>query len=216
MKPEHSYTVHSTLFHIKRVLNSIDRSKDIVSFDLETRSIYNKEDKKLAKEYLEDTNLSVNKRNEYMRIVNSSGLSHPSLIKTTHIILGLDEYTTVILIVDEKLELYVFNWLVNTNVKIVIHNSLFDLKIVYYRTGKFPKNYDDTQLMVIDQINDCEDFNRRSGLKVLMGSYYPAKWSIKEDIDYEIDNLKDKNFLEYCHYDGCSCFKLYNQLKGIE
>jgi len=211
-------TVYGNTYHIKRVLEDIDKAGTPVSFDLETRSIYPKATREKASSYLEDEDtypegLPPTIKNEYTRIKYSSGLSHPSMVRTTHIILGIDKTTTKVFVVDEALEKLVFNWLVNTEVKVLIHNTLFDLKLVYHRTGKVPKNFEDTQLMAMDVVNDCEDYNRRVSLKVLMGSHYPAKWSIKSETDYEVSNLKDENFLEYCHYDGVSVMHLYELLE---
>ena len=73
-------------------------------------------------------NLTIEEENEYTRILHSNGLSHPSIVKTTHIILGLDIHESVIFIVNEKLERYIFNWLVRTDIKILCHNFSFDGK----------------------------------------------------------------------------------------
>jgi len=210
------YEVHSTLYAIRKLLDKIEAEYDVVSFDIETRSIYTKFQRELAKTYLDKHELDIEEVNEYTRILHSSGLSHPSIVKTTHIILGLSDTKSVILIVDEKLERYVFNWLVNTNLKILIHNASFDLKLVHHRTGRFPKDFEDTQQLAKVLINDCNNYKSRTGLKVLMGSYFPAKWSIKEETDYEIDNLKDNNFLEYCHMDGISVMQLWDMLKDMK
>ena len=151
------YEVYSTLYAIRKLLDKIEAEYDVISFDIETRSIYTKFQRELAKTYLADDSLSIEEENEYTRILHSSGLSHPSIVKTTHIILGLSDTKSVILIVDERLERYVFNWLVNTNLKILIHNASFDLKLVHHRTGKFPKDFEDTQQLAKVLINDCNN-----------------------------------------------------------
>ena len=68
----------------------------MVSFDIETRSIYTETQRALAKTCLEEPDLSIEEENEYTRIKYSSGLSHPSIVQTTHIILGLDVCESVI------------------------------------------------------------------------------------------------------------------------
>ena len=77
--------------------------------------------------------------------------------------------------------------------------------MVYHRTGSFPKDYEDTQQLAKSLINDANNYRSRTGLKLLVGSYYPPKWSMKEETDYEVKDLKDKDFLEYCSYDGSCC-----------
>ena len=206
------YEVYSTLYAIRKLLDKVEAEYDVISFDIETRSIYTKFQRELAKTYLADDNLSIEEENEYTRILHSSGLSHPSIVKTTHIILGLSDTKSVILIVDERLERYVFNWLVFANIKVLIHNASFDLKLVHHRTGRVPKDFEDTQQLAKVLINDCNTYKSRTGLKVLMGSHYPPRWSVKEETDYEISNLKDEDFLAYCHYDGISVMLLWEIL----
>ena len=209
------YKTYSTLYSIRRAIAEIEESHKMVSFDIETRSIYTETQRALAKTCLEEPDLSIEEENEYTRIKYSSGLSHPSMVQTTHIILGLDVCESVIFIVDEKLERYVFNWLVNTDMKILIHNASFDLKIVHHRTGKFPKNYEDTQQFAKSLINDCNNYHSRTGLKLLVGSYYPPKWSIKEETDFEVKDLKNKDFLLYCAIDGGATRMLYSMLNKM-
>ena len=210
------YEVYNTIYAIKKALAKIEKDYVQVSFDLETRSIYTKTQRELASEYLTKLDLNIEEENEYTRIAKSNGLSHPSIIRTTHIILGLDVYKSVIFIVnDERIERLVFNWLVNTNLKILIHNASFDLKIVHHRTGKFPKDFEDTQQLAKSLVNDCNNYHSRTGLKLLVGNYYPPKWSLKEETDYEVRDLKNKDFLLYCAIDGASTKLLWNMLNKM-
>jgi len=209
------YKTYATLYSIRRAIKEIETSHKMVSFDIETRSIYTEVQRLIAKKYLEDNELNIEEENEYTRIKHSSGLSHPSMVQTTHIILGLDVNESVIFIVDEKLERFVFNWLVNTNMKILIHNASFDLKVVHHRTGRFPKDYEDTQQLAKSLINDCNNYHSRTGLKLLVGSYYPPKWSMKGETDFEVKNLKDKDFLYYCAIDGGATRMLYSMLNKM-
>jgi len=210
-----TYKTYSTLYSIRRAIAKIEKEHKKVSFDLETRSIYTEVQRLCAKKLLEDDDLTIEEENEYSRIKHSSGLSHPSMVRVTHIILGLDVHESVVFIVDEKLERYVFNWLVNTDMKILIHNASFDLKIVHHRTGRFPKDYEDTQQFAKSLINDCNNYNSRTGLKLLVGSYYPPKWSMKGETDFEVKNLKDKDFLYYCAIDGGATRMLYSMLNKM-
>ena len=208
------YKTFGTLYSIRKELERIEKTCSIVSFDIETRSIYNKEQRDMAKQYLAMwDNLPIERVNELTRILYSSGLSHPSMVQTTHIIIGLDLEYSSIFIVDEKLEKYVFNWLVRSKLKFIIHNASFDLQVVYHRTGKFPEDYEDTQQLAKALINDCNNYHSKTGLKLLVGSYYPPRWSIKEETDYEVRNLKDEHFLEYCAIDGSAALLLWSNLQ---
>jgi DNA polymerase I-like protein with 3'-5' exonuclease and polymerase domains len=207
------YEVYSTLFSIRKTLAQIERDYEVISLDIETRSIYTKAQRVIAKALLERDGLSIEETNEYARILHSNGLSHPSIVQTTHIILGLDIDRSIIFVVDERTEAYVFNWLVNTSMKIIIHNASFDLKVVHHRTGRFPKNFVDTQQLAKTLTNDCNNYYSRTGLKLLVGEHYPPKWSIKEETDYEVENLKDKDFLSYCAIDGAGTMLLHSILQ---
>jgi len=203
------YKVISTIYEARKALEAIT---DPIGFDLETRSIYSKEDRALAKTLLSDDK-SIQELNPLAVVESSSGLSHPSIIRVTHIIISLSEEFSYIFISDDKLEKFIFDWLVTTDIKIIIHNSSFDLKIVHHRTGKFPKDFEDTQQLAKVLINDCNNYNSRTGLKVLVGSHYPPKWSIKEETDYEVEDLRDKDFLEYCAIDGIAILYLWKELQ---
>lgn len=206
------YKVFSTLFAIKRELKRIEATYTEVSFDIETRSIYDKENRKLAKEVNHDV-IDIEEENTLSLITNASGLSHPSIVRTTHVILGLSTDESVVFVIDDKLEQFLFDWLVNTDLKIIIHNATFDLKMVHHRTGKFPKDFEDTQQLAKSIINDCNNYHSRTGLKLLVGKYFPPKWAMKEDTDYEVANLKDEDFLLYCAIDGAATLLLYRLLK---
>ena len=210
------YRVTNTLFTTKKVLEHIDATHTVVSFDIETRSIYTKTQRELAKIALKNIDgLTIEEENEYNRVLHSSGLSHPSIVKTTHIILGLDLEESIIIVIDddERLEKFVFNWLVRTNVKLLIHNASFDLKMVHHRTGLFPKDYEDTQQLAKSLINDCNNYHSRTGLKLLVGDHYPPKWSMKGDTDYEVKDLKNEHFLDYCAIDGSAVLLLWSMLQ---
>jgi hypothetical protein len=208
-----TYEVYSTLFTIKKAIKHIEATQTKIGVDLETRSIYTKTQRNLAKTFLTYDDLPMEKINEYTRILYSSGLSHPSIVKTTHIIIGLDFNKSIIFVVDEKLEKYVFDWLVNTDLKIIIHNASFDLKLIHHKTGKFPKDFEDTQQLAKSLINDCNNYHSRTGLKLLVGNNYPPKWSMKEETDYEVKDYKDENFLLYCAIDGGAVRLLWSMLQ---
>lgn len=206
------YEVYSTRYTIEqklKVLNNIP----IMSLDFETQSIYSQDEIKEAKDLLKDheTELSSKDLKLCKLVRNSSGLSHPKITKVTHMIFGISESKSIIFIIyDSKTEQIVMDWIVNYNGKLITHNSLFDVKIIHYRTGKFPKDFEDTQLLAKCKINDTQDWQSKTGLKHIMGEYYNNKWTMIET--YNITNYKDPDFLRYASIDGAATFKLWEIL----
>jgi len=207
-----NYQVYNTLYSINKILRVLNEHK-ILGFDVETRSIYTAEQVKEAKELLKHPkNINPCFLINVKKVAKSSGLSHPTLIRTTHFIFGITSTESVILIAhDEKTEMAIWNWIVKYKGKFLIHNSGFDLKICYQRTGKLPVNFEDTQLIAKCYINNADNWKAKVGLKVLMGGYYNPKWSMYED--YNIKNINDTDFLEYCAIDGSSVVMLYRLLQ---
>jgi len=215
-----NYEVASTTFKIQTFLEKLS-SYDIISFDTETQSIYTKEERKQADKLVQLWKKDKQAEAEYPRneqklirqIAKSSGLSYPELVKVTHFIFGVSEsFSYIVICYDIQTELLIWNWLNNYKGKIVIHNALFDLKIDYHRTGKLPKNYDDTQLMAKVLLNDADEFEGKTGLKHLMGSYYDPKWTMLDEDGYDVVDYKNEAFLRYCAIDGCSCYLLHTLL----
>jgi hypothetical protein len=201
-----NYKTYSDFSTIKRVLNELTKYP-LLSFDLEVRSIYNKAIRDKAKENLkEDTSFHM--------VANSSGLSHPSLTKVTHIIFGISKTESIIFVTKtDSMVKYIFNHMLTmqNTTKFIIHNSQFDLKVFQFTIKKILTNYIDTQLLALTLINDTNDYKRKTGLKHLMGDYYNSAWT--EDTDYEVEDLFNKAFLTYAAIDGASTMYLYEQLQ---
>ena len=206
------YEVFNTLYNINKELRKLSKLP-VLGFDVETRSAYSVEEIEEAKALLKKPEeVDPDHLIHVKQVARSSGLSNPAIIVTTHFIFGLSEDETVILIShDERTEKAIWNWLVKYQGKLLIHNTGFDLKICYQRTKQIPVDYEDTQLLAKCYINNAENWKAKVGLKVLMGSYFNPKWSMFED--YNIRNLNDKEFLDYCAIDGAAVVMLWNQLK---
>ena len=202
----------TTMYKLRKILNSI-KDKPLLAFDIETRSMYSNDEIKEAKEILKNPD-SVDKEDLIMckQVANSSGLSHPSIARLTHVNLAYSITDTIIVIISSDIvEKYILEWLVTYKGKVLIHNASFDLKMVHHRTGKFPNNYEDTQLLAKSLINHVDTWKANTGLKELMKDYYPREWTLVED--YHNENLKDDMFIRYCSYDVSATFKLWEQLQ---
>ena len=207
------YTVYTSAWSIREKLKELV-SVPLLAFDLEARSMYTKEEIKEAEGLLDVLPIGSEDHKLCSVVSRSSGLSYPSIVKATHWLFGLDEHTAIIMIAHTDIEeTMIANWVADYEGLLLIHRATFDLSIVYNRTNRLPKNIVDTQLMAKCLVNDVDILKARTGLKHLMGSYYPPQWGMYED--YDILDLKDKAFLEYCSYDVSATIKLYNMLQDL-
>jgi len=201
--------VYSTPWTINQALSELN-SVDMMSFDIETSGLYSKEQRKEAIKLLE-ADLDVYMHKLVSIVSNNNGLSFPSLTRTTHFVFGLDIDRSVVIVVPGRhMELLVWNWLRNYRGKLLIHNTLFDLKVMYHRIGELPYDYDDTALMVKTLINNSDVWKAKSGLKDVMGEYYSPAWSLFDE--YEPANPSDSKFLDYAAIDGAATYYLHQIL----
>lgn len=206
------YEVYDTIPSITSALSRLDSFK-LLSYDCETQSIYTPDDKEEAKELLKDHSDDISPEDTRLCKValNSSGLSYPSIVKVTHFIFGTaNDYAIILVAYTKEIEQLIMDWIPTYQGKLLIHNSLFDLKLVYNRTNQFPLDYEDTQLLAKSYINHTENWKANTGLKELMGSYYDPKWSMIET--YDIVDYLDPDFIRYCSIDGAATFHLYELL----
>lgn len=207
------FTLYTSSYSIRKQLPKLLERCDILSLDTETRSVYDKAERKEASEYLKDADHKDAYYRQARVVAESSGLSYPSIVRTTHFIFGESkDKSHVIVCTTPEMELFIWNLIADYNGLFLVHNSLFDLKIMYQRIGKLPKNYKDTALMVKCLINHVNIWKAKTGLKVLMGEYYNPKWSLLGE-DYEPENLKHGDFIIYCSIDGAATFYLYELIQ---
>lgn len=203
--------VSSTRYMMKQYMEQI-RDLPLISFDVETRSMYEPYEREEAKEFLKDNNVIDDMYRLANLVQNSSGLSHPSVIRTTHFIVGTSRDSAYVLIArSEYEEMMLWEFFSEFKGTMLVHNSLFDLRIMFNRLGKFPPNIIDTALLAKCLTNHVDIWKCKTGLKELMGAYYAPKWSKLEN--YEPKNLKDPDFIEYAGIDGAATFHLYELIQ---
>ncbi|TFZ81430.1 hypothetical protein [Candidatus Macondimonas diazotrophica] len=208
---EVKYKAYSTRYKIRKTLKKLE-DMPILGFDTETRGIYTKSERSIAKKLIGSKELSNRDRKLYVQIANNSGLSSPPLIQTTHFIFGLSDRESVVLVCeDENTEVFIWEWVSKYKGKLIIHNALFDLKTMFHRVKKLPADYEDTKLLAKSLINHAETYKARCDLKTLVGEYYPPSWSLFDS--YEPDNLKEPKFLEYAAIDGCAVVLLWDLIQ---
>lgn len=206
-----TYGLHESAYSVRRVLNSL-RDAPVLSFDTETKGVYTPEERKRASQSLKSA-MSPKETTLARLVAGNSGLSCPALVDVTHFIFGTSRsHSEIIVTRNEQQELVVWEWLLEHHGLLAIHNSLFDLKLMYHRVGGFPNNYVDTQLMVRTLTNNAETWKAKVGLKELMGHMYKPSWSIMDS--YEPADLRKPDFIEYCAIDGAATFLLHEQIMG--
>lgn len=183
----------------------------IVALDFEVASKYTIEEKKEFEEILvtledpEDIRLM-------QQAIHSDGLSHPSLTKITHLSLAYEDDKGFVFIFDNAaIERLILNWLVTTNRLQIWHNASFDFKQIFYRTGRFPKNYEDTMLMAKNILNHAENNKSEVGLKKLMGTLF-GSWGLSEDY-FTLEQMHNDTVLRYATTDACATFRCYTDLQ---
>ena len=205
-----NYKLYNTDFTIQKALHKLD-DLPMISYDCETQALYSIEEKAEAKDLLKG-DLSYEDKKLCKLVARSSGLSNPRLIKVTHFIFGLSKSESIICIANNRrTEIMIFNWLSKFKGKVIIHNSLFDLKIMYERIGKLPLDYEDSMLLAKTLINNVDDWQAKVGLKDLMESQFDPKWSLFAN--YDVVNLKDKAMLDYAAIDGAATYKLWEDIQ---
>jgi len=208
------YDVYASTYSIKNKLPKLLDSKSMLGFDTETRSVYDKATRKEAEKYLKTADPYNPLRKQALVVAESSGLSYPSIVRTTHFIFGETKDKSNVVVCDtEQKEMLVWQMVADYEGTLLVHNSLFDLKIMFQRLGKLPKNYVDTALLAKCLVNHVNIWKAKTGLKVLVGSYYDPKWSLMED--YEPDNLKKKSFMDYSATDGAAVVLLYELIQEM-
>ena len=181
-----------------------------MAFDIETSGLYSKEQRKEAIK-LTEADLASEMHKLVSIVANNNGLSFPSLSRTTHFVFGLSRDHSVVFVVPGRhMELLVWNWLRNYRGTLLIHHALFDLKVMYHRIGDLPHSYEDTALMVKTLINNSDVWKSKSGLKDVLGEYYPQSWDLVDE--YEPENPSDPNFLDYAAIDGAATYHLHEIL----
>jgi len=207
------YEVYTTTYSALKALNSIEQYE--IALDFETRSHWNNEEIKEAKALLKENNLTREDERLCKLVSNSSGLSFPSITRTTHMIIGLSESKSIVIIIsNEQMEKVMLNWVVNVDKRFIFWNALFDMKLIYVKTRKMVRDYDDGQLFAKCFLNHVEVWKANTGLKHLMGEYYHPEWCLIDGYDNE--DLKDRKFLRYSAIDGCATYKAWELLKEME
>ena len=139
----------------------------------------------------------------------TTGLAHPSQEIITHLAVGTSESEAFVIIFSDGMEAPVMDWLVTTKKKQIWHNLSFDGKYMIHRTGKFPKNYEDSQLLAWSYLNHADTYRAKVGLKGLAGKIY-GEWAVAKDL-FGLEHMYNPEMITYAGTDTCATFFVWNE-----
>ena len=202
------YDVTSNTYGAKKILEDLP---DTFSVDFEVASKYTESEKLFFKKKLETYNLSREDKRLLKQVINSDGLSHPSMTEVICVSLGESSSKAhVITFPDWSVRTLVFNYLITTNKQQIYHNSCYDLGLIWYYTKSTPKKWIDTQLLAKCYLNNVDNSKALTNLKHLQGANY-GDWGLSKD-DFKKEEMNKEYFLRYAATDACATYKLFEDL----
>lgn len=213
-----TYEWTDSLYTADKWLKDLEKV-DLFAWDFEAAVKYTEEDlSNFQKELdhlntLEETDDILFKKYELQNKLKATALDHPSYVALTHFSFATSEdHGKVIILTDKKIRDKVLYFLVNTEVRQVIHNASYDFKHVLHHTGKMPKNYEDSQIASKCIKNDVVNAKAKTGLKDLMGGFYGA-WAVTADY-FTLSEVYNEELIKYAAIDACSCYKLWEEIQN--
>ena len=206
-----NFSVYSSLNDTKTVLHDILNKYDLVACDFEAASIYTDEEKEIIevkKRYTDEDDWETIRN--YDAMYNSDGLSNVRLINPTHLSVAWSECEAVVFVLNDHNTIEACNQLVSSKAKQIWHNASYDFGFIYKYTGKYPKNYEDSELLVKCLTNHVKSYKAPAKLKQLEGAFY-GKWGIAKE-NFNQKNRFDKDMLEYSATDACATYHLYQRI----
>jgi len=202
-----NYEALNNIFIIKNKLADIASSKPILAFDFETIPKHTPKEKESLLASYEATDSKL-----LLSSIKSTGLSPPDLVNVSHLSIAWSKNDAMVVICSsDRIRRYVFDWLVEISNLQIWSNACFDFKHIYHHTGKFPKNYEDVQLIDKTRKNHCDNYKALVGLKETMGHMY-GDWAV-DKTSFTLDNMYKSSMLKYACIDACATFAKYDMLK---
>ena len=182
----------------------------IIAADFEVATRYTPAERAAMQAEL-DSNPPKSRRIQLESTLAATALDHPSHCTITHCSVAVSDRESYVFILDNaSITNLVLNFLVTTPIKQVWHRASFDFRHIYYHTGKFPLDYEDSQVFAKTLLNHVDTYKANTGLKDLGGRWYGA-WAISSD-SFDLSKIYDPTVLLYSAIDACCTFKLYHEL----
>lgn len=187
-------------------------TKSLIACDFEAAVKYSPEEIELLKRIRDAATTDFLEKKFAESVLSATALDHPAHVKVTHFSVAWSDSDSYVIIMDsEEVTDLVMEFLVTTTVRQIWHNASYDFKLLYYATGKFPKNFEDSQVFAKTIFNHVDTFKAKVGLKELAGAVYGA-WGIVEDDFFTLENMYDPRMLHYAATDSCATFWVFSKL----
>lgn len=184
------------------------KSFNLIAADFEVAKNYDEETIEACKVVVESFEYSKLDRIKAQAILKATALDHPSHCTLTHCSIAVSESEGFVFILDTyELEQLILDFLVSTIQTQVWHNASYDFKHIFYRTGKFPKRYEDTQILAKTLLNHTNPIQAKTGLKLLAGAWY-GDWAVSAD-EFTLEQMYEESMLRYAATDACATLKLW-------
>lgn len=145
--------------------------------------------------------------------LSATALDHPSHCTLTHCSIATsNNHSYVFILNNRSITNAVLNFLTTTPITQVWHNASYDFRHLYYHTGKFPLNYEDSQILAKTLINHVDTFKARTGLKELQGHKYGA-WGISSD-NFTLAQMNEPHVLHYAAIDAAATYDLWQYIQS--
>ena len=209
-----TYQATNQLYKANQFLREIEQH-DIFAADFEAAVKYTPAELEAFKQELEQ-NPTKRRRIELESKLAATALDHPSHTTLTHCQLAINDHEAFVFILDsKKLTDRILTFLTTTEKRQIWHNASYDFRQIHYRTGKFPKLYEDTQLRAKCILNHTDPQQALTGLKHLAGHRY-GNWAISAD-NFTVEQMYDPQVLQYAATDPCATMWLWNSIsKHVE
>lgn len=192
---------------------SVCKKASIIAWDLEVAVKYTSSELDYYKSVLVNSESTKEERINATAITNATALNHPEHCTVTHCSIATSESEGFVFILDNpQIRNLVFNYLISTKQTQILHNASYDFKHLYYYTGKFPSNYEDTQILAKTLLNHTNPTQAQVGLKQLAGQWY-GDWGISSD-NFSVEQMYEPHVLKYAATDSCATFKLWDYMNG--
>lgn len=205
-----NYRSTSTAYTAKTILQTI-KQYDTIACDFEVAIRYTADQLSKWQALIESGTLSKLEALNLRSKINATALDHPSHCTLTHCSIATSPETAYVFILDNSsITKLILNFLTTTTQTQIWHNASYDFRHLYYHTGKFPTNYEDTQLLAKSIINHVDTFKARTGLKELAGRWY-GDWGISSD-NFTLAQMYEPHVIRYAAIDACATYQLWNYI----
>lgn len=206
-----SYESTSSAYKANQILRELEK-QPLIACDFEVATRYTPAERLLMEEELL-TSPPKRRRIELESTLAATALDHPSHTVLTHLSVATSESEGYVFILDNpKITNRILSFLTTTTVKQIWHGASFDFRQIHYRTGKFPIDYEDTQILAKTILNHVDNSQSLTGLKHLAGHRYGA-WGLSAD-NFDLSHMYDPQMLLYSAIDAAATYWLWNSINN--